>query len=230
MRLTEWTISTVLLKEKTICIAFILTSMFSESRQSEIPWDKWSRYIQEPIGVEHSYRRHEYIPNPIKAPTFQCECPPNKECVLNFKINKDMVEFLDMKGILKETELKNIRADLEKMEHTAGVYEQNKDKFEGIRNRRSSLNLEEKNCCCPPKTVYMPSFITEHKFIELVDKIKKDKTNNKLLNNTENKGCCSKPPVVIQPVIIKLFRYPHKKNGTSIIDQLKNLEIGGFFG
>ncbi|KAJ8737105.1 hypothetical protein PYW07_000376 [Mythimna separata] len=180
MRLMEWTTSTVLLKEKqTICIAIILTSMIWESKQSEIPWDRWSRYIQEPPALEHDFRRLESHPVPIKSPSFVCECPPHKECVLDYKINKDMVEFLNVKGIIQKHELKEAREDVQKMERSpsGGVYQKNEDKIHVIRNRRSSLDGDEKNCCCPPKTVYMPAFITDHKFDELIDKIKTDRTN-----------------------------------------------------
>lgn len=89
-----------------------------------------------------------------------------------------MTEFLAIRGIIKKEEIKNVQEKNKEMDHNHGIYEgmkESKEKVETAKNRRSSLITEKYNCCCPPKSVYMPSFITDHKFDQLIDTYKKDK-------------------------------------------------------
>lgn len=88
-----------------------------------------------------------------------------------------MAEFLSMRGIIKKDELNKYREELQRIENSSGVYSGRQESGIEIRNRRSSSKFEEK-CCCPPKNVYMPTFITDHKFDELVDHLKEEKTDN----------------------------------------------------
>ena len=101
------------------------------------------------------------------------------ECVVEFKLNKDMVEFLFLRGVLKKEQLKHYQEELQKFENTSRVQHGTQESGNGIRNRRSSPTFQEK-CCCPPKNVYMPSFITERKFDQLIDRLKEE------LTDTEN--------------------------------------------
>lgn len=173
MRLTESSISTTFSIKRTVRIALILTSMVLESRQWEMPWDKWFWSIPQATAS----RRHN-TNLPVKAPSFECECPPYKECVIDYKVNKDMVDFLHMRGIIKKKDLQKVREDLENLTLSSGVYQGSLAKGREIRNRRSNDNYEDK-CCCPPKNMYMPTFITDHKFDKLVKRYKQDEDNDK---------------------------------------------------
>ncbi|KAH9637296.1 hypothetical protein HF086_006940 [Spodoptera exigua] len=168
MRPTATRFSRRLPLERPVCVVLFLMCMVTESWQGMMPWDKWTWSMpQEPI--QYFFRKHDNLP--VKLPNFGCECPPNNECVLDFKLNKDMVDFLNMRGVIKKEDVKSFQEDLKRLEQS-----QKDDKQIGSkrtdRNRRSNAEDSGDNCCCPPKNVYMPTFITDNKFDDVVNKFK----------------------------------------------------------
>ncbi|XP_062527188.1 uncharacterized protein LOC134199714 [Bombyx mori] len=134
---------------------------------ASLPWDKWSWSLpQEPI--EHFFRRYQ-DGIPLKSPEFECKCPPNKECAVNFKINEDVAEFLHLRGIIKDEDLTEIK------EYAKTTSESTAEKSKS-RSRRTNEGTEEEQCCCPPRNVMMPTFITDKKFDEVVNRLKSKKT------------------------------------------------------
>ncbi|PZC79755.1 hypothetical protein B5X24_HaOG215846 [Helicoverpa armigera] len=153
------------LMERIVCVVIIFNSIILESEQS-MPWDRWSWSMpQQPI--EYFFRRSNNLP--MKSPSFDCDCPPHNECVVEFKINKDMADFLSMRGVIKDENLKEFREDLTKLEQSEGT---TKDILSRVRGGRSRRSNAEGNCCCPPRNVYMPTFITDKKYEELASKLK----------------------------------------------------------
>ncbi|XP_026727853.1 uncharacterized protein LOC113493975 isoform X2 [Trichoplusia ni] len=134
---------------KIAFVVFIMMSSASGVQQSIMPWDRWSWSMpQEPI--EYFFRRQDNVP--IKTPTFTCECPPYKECVVEFKINEDMADFLNIRGVIKKDELKTFREDLSKLVRKSGAYDGDAQKGQELsRKRRSGYDLA--SCCCPPKNL-----------------------------------------------------------------------------
>uniref|UniRef100_A0A2A4J007 Uncharacterized protein n=1 Tax=Heliothis virescens TaxID=7102 RepID=A0A2A4J007_HELVI len=140
--------------------------MILESEQSVMPWDKWSWAMpQEPI--EYYFRRSDKLP--VKAPSFHCECPPHNECTVEFKVNKAMADFLNMRGVIKKEHFKDILADLTKVEELEGTTKDILSRHGGSRSRRSNT---DNSCCCPPRDMYMPAFITDSKYEEITNKFK----------------------------------------------------------
>lgn len=84
-----------------------------------------------------------------------------------------MADFLNIRGIIKRKDLKKFREDLNKLVHSEGAYENDEKKSEALRRKRRSGDPES-HCCCPPKSVYMPTFITENKFNDLSGKFEQN--------------------------------------------------------
>lgn len=78
---------------------------------------------------------------------------------------------------MKEGHLEDVRNDLIELENSSPTYQGIQTLGKEIRNRRSNFNYEEK-CCCPPKNLYMPAFITDRKFDEIVEKIRNNTGSN----------------------------------------------------
>ncbi|KAF9804817.1 hypothetical protein SFRURICE_007720 [Spodoptera frugiperda] len=162
-------------KPVSVCVTlFLLLCMVVESWQGTMPWDRWSWSLpQEPI--QYFFRRHENLP--VKSPSFSCDCPPNNECVLEFKIDHNMADFLIMRGVVKKQDVNAFREEMKRLELQSKNNSQSGRKmWNTLRNRRSNANDPEDTCCCPPKNVYMPTFITDSKFNEMAKKFQAQKT------------------------------------------------------
>lgn len=86
-------------------------------------------------------------------------------------MDEDMFHFLRMRGLIKEDEVKSYQKDIEDYRRSNGLSP--KEFIRQNRYRRS--DPLEVPCCCPPRTVMMPSFITNKKFDEVVDRFDKKK-------------------------------------------------------
>lgn len=90
------------------------------------------------------------------------------DCKIEYKINEDMAEFMDMRGLLKEDELHKLKDEITKVKET-----EESIKVNNTRTRRDGSEVDAEDCCCPPRNVMMPTFITENKFNRTLDRIKK---------------------------------------------------------
>ncbi|XP_073959778.1 uncharacterized protein [Choristoneura fumiferana] len=127
-----------------------------------LPWDKWSWDV--PQGpIEHFFRRHNDMP--VKSPHFVCECPPNEECKLDFKLNEEAVDLLNIRGVLNQKEVQQFKDDMEiiKEKTKSSVLERS------ARMRRNNDKAPSEQCCCPPQTAMMPTFVAERRFNNVLD-------------------------------------------------------------
>ncbi|XP_031767446.1 uncharacterized protein LOC116413291 isoform X3 [Galleria mellonella] len=154
---------------KQIITLFLLQLAILVTNQNDLPWNKWSWSIpQKPI--ENFFRRQQNMP--VKTPEFECKCPPHEECVVEFKINEYIIEFLNLRRVLKNDEAKIYQKEIKKIQQSTFPA---KEIIKDRQRRRRSQDFTEVDCCCPPRTAMMPTFITEQKFDEAVDKFNKKK-------------------------------------------------------
>ncbi|CAH2103783.1 unnamed protein product [Euphydryas editha] len=157
----------------------ILLSTTYCSVQGTLPWDRWS-WSAPQAPIEHFFRRYDSNIMPIKTPSLKCECPPNKECNMEYEINEDMLYFQNLKGIIKDNELKQLKEDFNKINYRKNkTIRKNYNETELLtrKRRRSDVILNSKDtikdCCCPTKIVRVPAFITNQKFDEVIERINK---------------------------------------------------------
>ncbi|XP_047544400.1 formin-like protein 2 [Vanessa atalanta] len=158
-----------LLMAKTM---LIMVSSTCFNVQAALPWEHWSWSMpQAPIG--HFFRRYENNLMPIKTPRIHCQCPPNKECNMEYEINKDIIYFQNLKGIIKDDELMQLKEDLNEK-----IIRKNNNRGKIIneslilnrKKRHGDVILDSKeltrDCCCPTRIVKIPAFITNKKTTE----------------------------------------------------------------
>ncbi|XP_075990961.1 uncharacterized protein LOC142986376 isoform X2 [Anticarsia gemmatalis] len=137
--------------EVIFVIFSVLVCGFCATKGDEWPWTKRE-------GTTNLFRRLE---SSLVKTAAECQCPPNKECVIEFKLNPAMMEFLNIQGLLTKDEVKEINEEL--TQNNIPVFDADSEKAAAIRSRRKA-NEDESSCCCPPRSVMMPTFITDRKF------------------------------------------------------------------
>ncbi|XP_046977531.1 uncharacterized protein LOC124543374 isoform X2 [Vanessa cardui] len=176
MPLTERNLYKKLLMAKSI---LMMVSSTCFNVQAALPWEHWSWSMPQ-APIEHFFRRYENNLIPIKLPRIQCECPPNKECNMEYEINKDMIYFQNLKGIIKDNELMKLKEDFDeniirKNKNTGKII--NETLILNRKRRHGDVILGSKeltrDCCCPTRIVKIPAFITNKKFDEVVERINK---------------------------------------------------------
>ncbi|XP_045458275.1 uncharacterized protein LOC123668593 [Melitaea cinxia] len=172
------TLKTLLTVNVLQSILVLLSTTF-RSVQGTLPWDRWS-WLAPQAPIAHFFRRYENNLMPIKTPSLNCECPPNKECNMQYEINEDMIYFQNLKGIIKDNQLKQLQEDFDKINYRKNNAIEKKYNETGVstrKRRRSDVILNSKDtvkdCCCPTKNVRIPAFITDKKFDEVIERLKK---------------------------------------------------------
>ncbi|XP_050360601.1 uncharacterized protein LOC126780298 isoform X2 [Nymphalis io] len=172
---TERNLFKKLLMAKTIFI--MLLSCYKV--QAALPWEHWSWSMPQ-APIEHFFRRYENNMMPIKTPSIQCECPPNKECNMEFEINKNIIYFQNLKGIIKDSELMQLKEGFNEninRRSNNGKITYNETVILNRKKRLSDVILDSKeltrDCCCPTKIVKIPAFITNKKFDGVIERLNK---------------------------------------------------------
>ncbi|XP_063547630.1 uncharacterized protein LOC134755080 [Cydia strobilella] len=126
-----------------LLILFKINSIFAE----QLPWDRWmlDKVSPEP-GISRRHMIGKVYNIPYKAPNFNCECPPNKECKLDFEIDEEALDFLKLHGIVKKHEEAQLK------QHMSVGKKKTIRKY--IYSRRAMKNggVPQEQCCCPPIT------------------------------------------------------------------------------
>lgn len=81
-----------------------------------------------------------------------------------------MVEFLNIRGILVSEEVKTYKQNVEMSKKSTSLSP--KELVREKRLRRSNDEFEDQ-CCCPPRSMMMPTFVTENKFNEIAERFNK---------------------------------------------------------
>ncbi|XP_053624695.1 uncharacterized protein LOC128683277 [Plodia interpunctella] len=176
----------ILLMGKALTI--IMMSVAVHSRIADMQWQRWD--WSEP-NMENFFRRNPKMF--IKTPQMHCECPPFKECEVEFQPNEDMIDFLHLRGVINETKAEEYKEDLKKISDSPEPSFKNKilerrrrmNRPEDDQKIDKAQNLEDReHCCCPPHSIMLPTFITDQKFDELVERIEdRYRSNRKNLQN-----------------------------------------------
>ncbi|CAB3225195.1 unnamed protein product [Arctia plantaginis] len=130
--------------------------------------DTWS-WLKQLDPVEYYFKIENL---PIKKPTLECRCPPSKECAIEYKKNYDIAEFLAIQGLLKNDVSRKTMGNFRRSrENDIRPYQDYNEKSSVLRMRRQALQATGNgnvDCCCPPRNIMMPTFITDKKFETLL--------------------------------------------------------------
>lgn len=98
-----------------------------------------------------------------------------------------MPEFLRLRGVLTNEDFQAINNNVRRMSASeAIVYSGDKEKAAMLRKRRQARDGEVE-CCCPPRNIMMPTFITDQKFKTLLaNKLRNKYTEDLQYNQINN--------------------------------------------
>ncbi|XP_030031844.1 uncharacterized protein LOC119191893 [Manduca sexta] len=154
-------------EHRTMMLSVLLALL--QAVLASMPWDGWSWAVPQ-APIEYFFRRHQDML--VKSPDLQCQCPPSKECVVEYKINEDMPDFLKIQGVLNDDKLEELKKYIKDAQRSTTEA----PKIGNIRSRRQN---DDQECCCPPRSMLMPTFITNKKFDEVTDRLKKKLLSDK---------------------------------------------------
>lgn len=95
------------------------------------------------------------------------------ECEIDYKINDNIPEFLNVRGVLEDKELEKYRREQDEAKSKTTT-ESMPQKY---KNRRLSEIGTENECCCSPRTLILPTFISNSRYNEVLDRLKHDNDN-----------------------------------------------------
>ncbi|XP_050684268.1 uncharacterized protein LOC126979097 [Leptidea sinapis] len=127
----------------------------------------WSRWLWSSTDDPLNMRKNgvNYKQRLSVSSNGTCECPPNKECTPDYKINEDILHFQKLRGIINDREFRRFHED-NFLNVTNNIQQ---------RIRRNNMNEE---CCCPKLTIEQPAFITDKRFDAVIERFKSYKTKS----------------------------------------------------
>lgn len=92
------------------------------------------------------------------------------ECTMDYKFIKDILHSLHHKGLIKIKEVKKLKEEFLKANGSVNMDDALVRRKRNVRIVGDSKEFT-KDCCCPPRSIKIPAFITDSRFDEVIERI-----------------------------------------------------------